>query len=410
MTIQLWQDVSTNLCFQKEQEPTVDLLNGLADGLDIEPRSYQLRIASKAVRMFQGEYLDRRGDLEPVAASVMIESPTGSGKTVMGLTVARHMQRQHGYSIGWVAMRRNLLSQAQEENHNRGFGVEMQTISMFDKNPPQVDMLVVDEAQHDAAMSMANLHCMIRPKKILGLTATPFRTDRVKLCFDQVIKDAGIHQLIQDGYLSRYHHYTIPKYTPQSVAHFFASQRDRWGKSLIFFHRYDECAACCGLLAKQRIPAEIVTAKSNREKQLADFDEGKINVLINMAILTEGFDCPSLKTVFCRPSGKSCTIQMGGRAFRKHPDLPFKQIVQCKKARHPMIKTAMADEQYAWMDDQWRTLKLNQRIAAISDCARQMVARSNVELPKVVAMHRRRAMPWHHDGSERFANDAMRDD
>ncbi len=392
-------------------DDSVDFVSGLADGLDIEPRPYQSRIMSKAIQMFGGQFRDRTGRIDPAVESVMIESPTGSGKTVMGLTVARWMQRQHGFSIGWVSMRRNLLAQAAEENVVRGFDVDMKLISMFDKNPPKVDMLVVDEAQHDAAMSMANLHCMIRPKKVLGLTATPFRTDRIKLCFDKVITDAGIHQLIQDGYLSRYHHYTIPEYTPSSVASFFASDRDHWGKSLIFFHRNDQCDECQSLLAKQGIRAQVVTAKSNREKQLADFEAGRVDVLINMAILTEGFDCPSLKTVFCRPSGRGCTIQMGGRVFRQHPDLPIKQVVQCKGTRHPMIKTAMADEQYVWMDGQWRTLKLNEEIAAISNNARQMMARAKVELPKVVAAHRRRPLPWQRqDGSERFYNDALKDD
>ena len=105
--------------------------------------------------------------------------------------------------------------------------------------------------------------------------------------------------------------------------------------------------------------AEVVTAKTDRERQLADFAAGRIRVLINMLILTEGFDCPSLKTVFCRPSGRGCTIQMGGRVFRKHPDLPRKQIVQCKATRHPFIRTAMADEQYVWADGQWRALTVN---------------------------------------------------
>src|SRR3712207_7511958 len=49
------------------------------------------------------------------------------------------------------------------------------SISMFDKRPPQVDLLVIDEAQHDGALSMANLHSCIKPRKILGLSATPFR-------------------------------------------------------------------------------------------------------------------------------------------------------------------------------------------------------------------------------------------
>lgn len=368
--------------------------HNLTDGLEIEPRPYQRRITTKAVQMFLGEYCNRRGELEPEANSVMVESPTGSGKTVMGLIVARYLQRRYGYSVGWVAMRRNLLAQAEAENRQRGFHVDMKMISMFDKNPPPVDVLVVDEAQHDAAMSMANLHCAVRPKKVLGLTATPFRTDRIKLCFDQVIRDAGIHQLIQDGYLSRYHHYTIPQYSPSSVAEFFLREPARWGKSLVFFHRHSQCYECRDLLAAHGIVVEVVTAKTKREKQLADFAAGRVDVLINMSILTEGFDCPELKTVFCRPSGKSCTIQMGGRAFRKHPDVPIKQIVQCKKTPHPMLKTAMADEQYVWADDGWRALTLNREIEAITAAARQMIAQTNVALPKLVAAHRSRPLPW----------------
>jgi superfamily II DNA or RNA helicase len=344
--------------------------------------------------MFRGEFVNRHGEREPEAGSVMIESPTGSGKTVMGLIVARMLQRQFGYSVGWVAMRRNLLTQAEEENRRRGFDVDMKRISMFDKNPPPVDVLVVDEAQHDAAMSMANLHCTIRPKKVLGLSATPYRTDRIKLCFDKVITDAGIHQLIQDGYLSRYRHFTIPEHTPESVAKFFTAEPERWGKTLIFFHRLEECEACRRLLATAGHEAEVVTAKSNRDRQLDDFLAGRVNVLINMAILTEGFDCPSLATVFCRPSGKSCTIQMGGRVFRKHPELPLKQIVQCRKTPHPFIKTAMADEQYVWVDGRWRTLTLNASLNAITQNARRVIAKSNVELPKVVAAHRTRPLPW----------------
>ncbi len=378
-----------------EAEPHAsDLLTGTS----VESRPYQLRILSKALRMFRGTFRDRAGNLEPTAHSVMIESPTGSGKTVMGLALARQMQREFGFSVGWVAMRRNLLAQAEEENRRWGFDVDLVTISMFDKAPPPVDFLIVDEAQHDAAMSMANLHCNIRPRKVLGLTATPFRTDRIKLCFDKVIRDAGIHQLIQDGYLSRYHHFTIPDYSPATVAQFLIQDPNRWGKSLVFFHRQDQCDACWQILAAAGVPAEVVTGKTDRERQLADFAEDRIRVLINMLVLTEGFDCPSLKTVFCRPSGRGCTIQMGGRVFRKHPDLARKQIVQCKNTRHPFIRTAMAEEQYVWADGQWRALTVNRQITAISDRTRQIIARAQVSLPKLVVAHRPRPMPWHTEG------------
>ena len=76
-------------------------------------------------------------------------------------------------------MRRNLLAQAAEKNRRRRFGIDLRLISMFDKSPPEADLLVVDEAQHDAALSMANLHSMIQPKKILGLSARPTSAARL---------------------------------------------------------------------------------------------------------------------------------------------------------------------------------------------------------------------------------------
>lgn len=360
------------------------------DGTTAEPRPYQLRIAEKTVGFFKGEGLDR------VANSVMIESPTGSGKTVIGLAIARYMQRTYGYSVGWVAMRRNLLAQAQAENLARGFNVDMRVVSMFDRNPPAVDMLVVDEAQHDAASTMANLHCTVKPKKVLGLTATPYRTDRVKLCFDKVITDAGIHQLIQDGYLSRYRHFTIPDYTPESVARFYVAEPSRWGKSLVFFHRLEDCLNCLQRLEDAGIVCDVVTASTNRERQLKAFERGGIQVLLNMMVLTEGFDCPSLQTVFCRPSGRGPTTQMCGRVFRKYPELPMKQIVQCSRAAHPFIRTAMADEQYIWSDTAgWQSLKVNEQLESITQAARMAVASARVEeLPKIIRQHRTRRTPW----------------
>ena len=135
----------------------------------LEARPYQARIVAKVLGLFDGTAAGPGGAAPgPAVSSVLVESPTGSGKTVMGLAVARAMQERHGMSVGWAAMRRNLLAQAAAENA-RGFGVDLKLISMFDKRPPQVDLLVVDEAQHDGALSMANLHGVIRPRNVLGL-------------------------------------------------------------------------------------------------------------------------------------------------------------------------------------------------------------------------------------------------
>ena len=365
-------------------EPTLPI-EGLPPGL--EPRPYQARIVRRAVELFTGTARDRRGEPEPLINSILIESPTGSGKTVMGLAIAAHLQRVHGMRVGWAAMRRNLLAQAAAENA-RGFNVDLHTISMFDRRPPQVDLLVIDEAQHDGALSMADLHSFIKPSKILGLSATPFRSDRVKLCFERSIHDAGIHELIAAGYLSPYCHYTIPRYTPADVAAAYDRDRDRWGQSLIFFHTLAECRACQADLQRRGVAAELVTASTDRDRQIADFAAGRVPVMINMLILSEGFDCPSLRTVFCRPSGRLCTVQMAGRALRLHRDVPVKNVVQCVATKHPFPRTAPPAEQYLWTDAGWRSLAVNGQIERMTQRMQSIVAASRSELPTWLTKNR----------------------
>lgn len=347
----------------------------------LETRPYQARILALARKYFIDDQL----------RSLLIDSPTGSGKTIMGLLIAKQMQDQLGLSVGWVAMRRHLLAQASEENERKKIGLRASWISMFDKSPPpSLDLLVVDEAQHDAAQSMAHLHNVIQPRYILGLSATPFRTDRIKLCFDKVIKEAGIHRLIQDGYLSPFHHYTIPEYTPEYVATMYADDPKRWGKSILYFHTLEQCQRASETLIQRGIPHEVVTGSSDRESQIDTFRSGQTHVLINCMVLAEGFDCPELKTVFCRPSGCSITVQMCGRVFRKHPDHPFKQIVQCQQTRWPFHRTADPVEQYSWMEGRWKSLTLNRQIQEISLRAVHALAQCKTELPPFLTKQAKR--------------------
>jgi superfamily II DNA or RNA helicase len=348
----------------------------------VSPRPYQQRIVSKTLDYFCNQGL----------RSLLIESPTGSGKTVMALLAARLMQDLQNVRVGWVAMRRHLLTQAAVENRARDINASLTLISMFDRDPPTgLDMLIVDEAQHDAASSMAFLHQRIQPKYILGLSATPFRHDRVKLCFDKVIRDAGIHPLIQDGYLSQYHHYTIPEFLPRTVAEFYLRDRPRWGKSIMYFHTLRQCHESAEALKAGGVRADVVTGSSDRDAQIDAFRRGDLDVLVNCVVLVEGFDCPELKTVFVRPSCKGATIQMCGRVLRQHPELPFKQIVQCRKSPWPFLKTAAAALTHTWVEGEWRTLEVNPRLNAIQHQTLCALAKIQVELPQYVLKRQPRA-------------------
>jgi len=352
-----------------------------------EARPYQERVITKGVEAF----------LETGVKSCMYESPTGSGKTIMGQLTARWLQQQLGIGVGWVAMRRNLLHQAERANQDMRIGLEdPQFISMFDKHPPlqdslgrKVDLLVVDEAQHDAASSMAHLHNIIKPRYVLGLTATPFRTDSIKLCFDKVIKDAGIHALIGQGYLSQYHQYTIPEWTVDAVVEHYLRDPAKWGKSVMFWHKREQADECLQKLQQAGIRTELVVADNDpklerRERQIAAFDRGEIDVLVNMFILTEGFDAPSLKTVWVRDSSKGPTMQMAGRVFRKYPNIEFKQVVQSKNTHWPIHRTATPAEAHVWMDGRWASYKQSEAIEKVSTRAVVSMVGIQTEMPKYI--------------------------
>lgn len=370
-------------------------LEAIVERTLLQPRPYQFRIVGKVVDMYQGRHVGANGAIKPASKSVMIESPTGSGKTSMALLAAKALQSEiPDLVVGWVAMRRNLLTQAAAENTDKEINVDnIHFVSMFDSKPKQLLeqregkklLLIVDESQHDAASSMAHLHNVLKPDFVLGMTATPFRTDRVKLCFDSVVTDIGIHQLIQSGYLSKYHHYTIDKFDPETVAQHYLSERQRWGKSIFYFLTHQECEVLARHLRDAGIGCEVVTGSSDVEAQLASFRTGNVDCLINCMKLTEGFNDPSLKTAWVRDSSRGPTIQMAGRAFRKFEGVEFKQVVQSKNTEWPMIRTAMPDEQYQWSVDSWRMLKVNPAIEEITQNCRIAVANIVVKIPDFIA-------------------------
>lgn len=321
----------------------------------IELRNYQIRIIKKTLNYI----------IQDNIKSVLIESPTGSGKTIMALCILRFLEDKFNYSINWCAMRRNLLSQTEEENQSRKFFNQINYVSMFEKEVAQADILVIDEGQHDATKSSANIHAKTKAKITLALSATPYRADRASLFFQKVIRDANIRMLIRDGYLSKYNHYTIEDWSPELLAQIYIEEKEKWGKSVFFFHTYEECEKFKKILLNNNIKVELISGKSNKEYQLKKFLKDEVDVIVNMMILTEGFNCPSIKSVFCKPSNKGVTVQMAGRVLRLYEKFPIKNIIQSKFSPYPFIKIAPASKQFIKVEKEWSELGINKNIDKI---------------------------------------------
>lgn len=362
-----------------------ELVGGVIAASNLQPRDYQRRIVEKLLS----------NCLNDGVTSNLIESPTGSGKTNMALLASKCLQlhfADEGLTVVWIAMRRPLLDQVVRENITKGLAVQdFHPVSMFIRDLDSLKtiregakklLLVIDEAQHDAAGSMGAIYDAVRPDFVLGLTATPFRTDNLKLCFHRVIKDAGIHQLIGAGWLSKFDHYSILNWDVETVAGTYVREKEHWGKSLFYMRNLQECYALCSLISPFA-RCEVVDGESDCEDQIARFERGELDALINCVKLTEGFDCPSLETVFVRDGSRGVTIQMAGRVLRLHEG-KRKKIVQSINTKWNFLKTAWAVCQYKWSEDAWVSLTLNPKLEEITDFARVAIATVDVQIPQLL--------------------------
>lgn len=350
--------------------------------MTVELRDYQDRIVTRLLKHYEEDQL----------TSFMITSPTGSGKTVMGLHLAKTLHERFGWRTNWVANRRKLLSQVidMQTTHfpsevEKGY---LTPVSMFDKHPPHADILMVDEGHHDACASAALVHARTEPKLVIGYSATPQRTDKMKLAFSKTIQDAGIHRLIREGWLSRYIHWVIPEHTPESVAKFYLQDPLQWGKTAVYFLSIQDCYAFQELLLRQGIVCNVVSSRHSeeeRETRIAEFESGHVNVVANVQVLAQGYDFPGLRTVFIRDSSRLPAVQMGGRVLRLHETkIGGANIVQSVKTHWPFTRTANAINTFLWMNDDWKSLtgRTEKVETACQKTAKAFAISKPVALPK----------------------------
>ena len=346
---------------------------------ELEVRPYQQRIITQVIDAY----------LKENHKSVLIDSPTGSGKTVCCLSICKMLQQlEPSLTVGWVAMRRKLLKQARIENERIGVK-NIEFISMFDPKPPHVDFLVQDECQHSACSTSQTQHHDIQARWLLGASATPQRTDRVKLPYEKVVRDYGLRFLIDKGYLSPFRQFVIPEWSPQQVAERFLFEPEKWGKSISYWRTEEECLKFQKLLTDGGINAACLFGNMTHTYQdevLDKYEAGEIQMLINMMLLSEGFDSESLQTVWIRDSSRLPAIQMAGRGLRKDPNNPNKvaNIIQSEKTKYPFTKVTVSREQYVWRDDAWLSVARNDLIENLAKLTQQLF--STYTAPTLVAI------------------------
>lgn len=236
----------------------------------------------------------------------------------------------------------------------------VQTLARNLERMPHVDMIVVDEAHHTAADSYEKIIAAAREKNpnliLFGVTATPARADKkaLKKSFNNVCDVITISELIQSGHLVRPRTFVVEcglkdelevarqdmqrrrlsDYNMTQISEIMDKSPvndrvfDDWQKhagarrTVIFCSTVDHAKHVCEVFVSRGIKAEVVTgALSGGERRaiLKRLDTGETQVVVNVAVLTEGFDCqPVSCVVLLRPcSHKSTMLQMIGRGLRR---------------------------------------------------------------------------------------------
>ena len=220
-------------------------------------------------------------------------------------------------------------------------------------DPRLFGVVVVDEGHHGVSASyrkVLNWYTQHDAVRVLGVTATPDRADEEALgqVYESVAYDYEISDAIHDGWL-------VP--VRQQVVHVegldFSQCRttggDLNGGDLARVMEYEEnlqrvVAPSVEIIGDRRTlvfaasvahaerMAEMFnrhragmaawvcgkTDKDERKRILGDFKSGAVQVVVNCAVLTEGFDNPAVEiVVMARPTkSRSLYAQMAGRALR----------------------------------------------------------------------------------------------
>ena len=301
----------------------------------------------------------------------LISLATGLGKTVIFSEVAKH----HPHRVLVLAHRDELIQQAIEKLREqipteRTIGCVMAQTDEKDADivvasvqtlrlprlkrtwdPGTFSLIIVDEAHHAAAPSYQSIFDYLQPDVLLGVTATPYRSDRVTLAktFDRLLYHLGIREGIRDHWLVDLRPYRIHTDSDLDAVHTqggdladgeLADAIDTPERNRMIVQATQDYAAQRPFiaftanvahaqhLAEAYQHAGIATAwihadtpRDERRSTLEAFKAGTIQGIANCGIFTEGFDAPWVQAIILARPTKSLPLftQMVGRGTRPHP-------------------------------------------------------------------------------------------
>ena len=318
--------------------------------------------------------------------NTIVVAPTGAGKTIM-LSALVGKRYEDGKKILVMQHRDELVDQNKSKFERinpyittsivngtvknwKGDTVfsMVQTISrnrnLMDR--PAFDMLVIDESHHAAADTYLKVIKAVKEDnpdaEIVGFTATPNRGDGkgLRKVFNNCSHQIDITTLIREGFLVPPKSYVIDCGVSDSLRNVAISGNDfnmeqvesimnrkvinqkvveeylnhaEGRKTVVFCSTIRHAEDLLEEFIDQGVNAEMVTGdtpKSERAQTLYDLVHNDLKVVVNVAVLTEGFDAPPVSCIILtRPcSQKATMVQMIGRGLRTINPEEFPDLVK----------------------------------------------------------------------------------
>ena len=302
--------------------------------------------------------------------SVMAQMPTGTGKTYLLTAVIDSFVSNNPKEKVWiVAHRRELVSQIDEtvrkfHSHSASntssllSSVKAMSIQWlmrhYDEIEEEPGMIVIDEAHHALAKTYKEMWERFPKAKFLGLTATPCRLNGKGFTdlFDVLVQSWGVPEFISKGRLATYDFVSIKSdgvtqrlidslqkrgadgdyqnkemdmllNKKPSIERLYRSLeeygKDR--KGIVYAINISHAQKITKLYQEHGVKAIAIDSKTpaaERQQDIEAFKKGDIQVLVNVDIFSEGFDCPDVEFVqLARPTlSLAKYLQMVGRGLR----------------------------------------------------------------------------------------------
>ncbi|MBS3178199.1 MULTISPECIES: DUF3427 domain-containing protein [unclassified Pseudoclavibacter] len=307
----------------------------------------------------------------------LIVSATGTGKTILAALDVRAVRPQ---TMLFVAHREQIIDKAMTEfqrvlnepghefgklsgtSKDRGtkyLFATVQTLSRPDMlkwfTPDAFDYIILDEAHRSGARSFERVLEQFHPKFLLGMSATPERTDGYDIFkhFDyNVPYEIRLKQALDADILTPFHYYGIADVTLEDgtivndqtdvknlvsslrVEHIVKiietyGQKAEQPRGLIFCSSKAEAHELSERLNSRKVHGELLRTRAltgedsvaTRELAVAALERGELNYLLSVDIFNEGIDIPTInQVVMLRQTQSSIVfIQQLGRGLRKAP-------------------------------------------------------------------------------------------